>query len=53
MTGAFYFHAFMSVVEMLAKRYHVYALVMRFDGPTTELNADGTTHWPYRGTLYF
>lgn len=44
-TGAFYFHTFMPVVEMLAERYHVYGVVMRFDGKTTELNADGTTHW--------
>lgn len=35
----------MPVVELVAKRYHVYALVMRFDGPTDQLNADGTTNW--------
>lgn len=40
-TTAFYFHTFMSVVEELAKRFHVYALIMRFDGTTDELNADG------------
>lgn len=44
-TGAFYFHTVMPVVELLAQRYHVYGIVMRFDGPTTELNADGSTHW--------
>ena len=44
-TGAFYFHTFMPVVELLAERYHVYGVVMRFDGVTTEKNADGTTHW--------
>ena len=44
-TTAFYFHTFMPVVELVAKRYHVYALVMRFDGPTDELNSDGTTNW--------
>ena len=44
-TGAFYFHTFMPVVEELAKRYHVYGVVMRFDGKSTELNADGSTHW--------
>ena len=35
----------MPVVEGLAKRYHVYAIVMRFDGKTDCLNDDGTTHW--------
>jgi len=35
----------MPVVEELAKRFHVYALIMRFDGPTDEINADGTTNW--------
>lgn len=35
----------MPVVEELAKRFHVYALIMRFNGPTDELNADGTTNW--------
>jgi len=44
-TTAFYFHTFMPVVEELAKRFHVYALIMRFDGPTDQLNADGTTNW--------
>ena len=31
-TGAFYFHTVMPVVELLAERYHVYGVVMRFDG---------------------
>lgn len=44
-TGAFYFHTVMPVVELLAQRYHVYGVVMRFDGPATELNADGSIHW--------
>lgn len=44
-TGAFYFHTVMPVVELLAQRFHVYGIVMRFDGPTTELNPDGSTHW--------
>ena len=44
-TGAFYFHTAMPIVEMLAERYHVYGIVMRFEGKATELNADGTTHW--------
>ena len=43
--GAFYFHTLMPVIEGLAKRYHVYGVVMRFDGITDELNPDGTTHW--------
>lgn len=44
-TTAFYFHTFMPVVEALAERYHVYGIVMRLDGPTDELNADGSTNW--------
>ena len=44
-TTAFYFHTFMPVVERLAEKYHVYGIVMRFDGKTDELNADGTTNW--------
>lgn len=44
-SGAFYFHTFMPVLEGLAKKYHVYGIVMRFDGITTELNSDGTTNW--------
>ncbi|MBQ7497721.1 MAG: alpha/beta hydrolase [Selenomonas sp.] len=43
--GAFYFHTFMPVIEALAERYHVYGIVMRFDGKTDQLNADGTTNW--------
>ena len=43
--GAFYHHTFMPVVEGLAQRYHVYAVVMRFDGVTDQKNSDGTTHW--------
>ena len=44
-TGAFYHHTFMPVVEGLSRRYHVYAVVMRFSGPTEELEKDGTTNW--------
>ena len=44
-TGAFYFHTFMPVVEKLAERYHVYAVVMRFDGVVDQLNENGTTNW--------
>jgi pimeloyl-ACP methyl ester carboxylesterase len=43
--GAFYHHTFMPVVEGLAQRYHVYAVVMRFDGVTDQKNPDGSTHW--------
>lgn len=44
-SGAFYFHTFTPVLEELAKRYHVYGVVMRFAGKATELNEDGSTHW--------
>lgn len=42
--GAFYFHTFLPVVELMARRYHVYGVVMRFDGAADELEPDGTTH---------
>lgn len=47
LSGAFYFHTFTPVVEGLAKRYHVYGIVMRMDtkGPFTQFNADGTVNW--------
>lgn len=44
-TGAFFFHTFMPVVEKLAEKYHVYGVVMRFDGAGDELNADGSVNW--------
>jgi len=44
-TGAFYHHTFMPVVENLAKRYHVYAVIMRFNGKTELLNDDDSTNW--------
>lgn len=44
-TGAFYFHTIMPLMEELAKRFHVYGVVMRFDGHKTELNKDGSTNW--------
>lgn len=44
-TGAFYFHTFMPVVEELAKRYHVYGVVMRLGGPTTEFELDGSVNY--------
>ena len=31
-SGAFYFHTFMPVLEELAKRDHVYGIVMLMDG---------------------
>lgn len=44
-TGAFYFHTFMPVVELLAQRYHVYGVVMRFTGPVNNYEKDGSIHW--------
>lgn len=44
-SGAFYFHTFMPVLEGLADRFHVYGVVMRGDGPTTEALPDGTVNW--------
>ena len=35
-SGAFYFHTFMPVLEELAKKFHVYGVVMRMDGKVTE-----------------
>ena len=43
--GAFYFHTFMPVIDGLAQRYHVYGVIMRFDGKTSQHNADGTVNW--------
>ena len=44
-TGAFYFHTFTPVVEALAGKYHIYGVVMRLNGESTEKNADGSTNW--------
>lgn len=46
-SGAFYFHTFTPVLEELAKRYHVYGVVMRIneDGPITQRNTDGSVNW--------
>lgn len=44
-TGAFYFHTVMPVVEGLAKRYHVYGIVMRISGDSDYKNSDGSIHW--------
>ena len=44
-TTAFYFHTLMPVLDILAERYHIYGIVMRFDGPAEELNADGSINW--------
>lgn len=41
----FFFYTFIPVIERLAERYHVYGVVMRFNGPTTEMGADGRPHW--------
>lgn len=43
--GEFAFHTFMPMIELLAERYHVYGVVMRFDGKATEVNDDGSTNW--------
>lgn len=43
--GAFYFHTFTPVLEELAKKYHVYGVVMRITGEGTEFNADGSINW--------
>lgn len=44
-SGAFYFHTFMPVLEGLAERYHVYGVVMRGTGQTTETLPDGSVNW--------
>lgn len=45
-SGAFYFHTFMPVLELLAEKYHVYGIVMRMDGEISERSADGSNNWP-------
>ena len=44
-TGAFYFHTFMPVVEELAKRFHVYGVVMPVSGETEPKSKDGDIYW--------
>ena len=44
-SGAFYFITFNPFLEELAKKYHVYGVVMRPNGKTTEHNEDGTVNW--------
>ena len=43
--GAFFFHTFMPMIDILSKKFHVYGVVMRFDGKITEKNSDSTTNW--------
>ena len=43
--GEFFFHTFMPMIENLAKKFHVYGVIMRFDGKSTEKNSDGSTNW--------
>ncbi len=43
--GEFFFHTFMPMIEKLAEKFHVYGVVMRFDGESTEKNSDGSTNW--------
>lgn len=45
-SGAFYFHTFMPVLEELAKKYHIFGIVMRMDGEITERTAEGGNNWP-------
>lgn len=44
-TAAFFFHTAMPLIELLAEKYHVYGIIMRFDDKTDQLNEDGTTNW--------
>ncbi len=46
-SGAFYFHTFTPVLEELAKKYHVYGVVMRIDSGehVTMKNEDGSINW--------
>ena len=41
----FFFYTFMPIMERLATRYHVYGIIMRFDGPGDQLNQDGSINW--------
>lgn len=43
--GAFFFHTFMPMMDKLAEKFHVYGVVMRFDGISTEKNSDGSINW--------
>ena len=43
--GAFFFHTFMPVVELLSEKFHVYGVVMRFDGKGDALNDNGSINW--------
>lgn len=48
--GEFYFHSFIPMMEELAKRYHVYGVVMssRDASQCTEFADDGEINWPYQ-----
>ena len=43
--GEFFFHTFVPMFEKLAKNFHVYGVIMRFDGKATEKNSDSSTNW--------
>lgn len=43
--GAFYYYTIMDFLHELAKNYHVYAIVMRQDGPGELFDADGDINW--------
>ena len=45
LTGAFYFHTWSAVLKPLAEKFHIYGIEMRFEGPTTEVDADGDVNW--------
>ncbi len=43
--GQFYYDTFQRWVNAMAEKFHIYAVIMRFDGKTTFKNADGKTNW--------
>ena len=43
--SAFYLLSTANVGEELAKKYHYYGFVMRWDGPAEEINEDGSINW--------
>jgi pimeloyl-ACP methyl ester carboxylesterase len=42
---AHYFLTWSPVLEGLAEKYHVFGVIMRFDGPVTQRNADNSVNW--------
>lgn len=39
------FHTWTPVLKVLARKYHVYGVEQRGEGPTTQYNPDGSVHW--------